>query len=353
MAIFPDHMIPGFLLEPKYRFIRYLLSVLVLGVITVNMVIDNIHNLGNTLHVLLEWIIYFLVTFGVIPVNVFILLPRYLLKNRPVAYFFWIVLLILLSLALLGYMQIYVFSDKNIVDNIGFAGMLLNFISSFISMGFLIVGSSSIVLIRHWIRAHKRINELESATLRSEIELLKSQINPHFLFNMLNNANVLIWKNKKEAQYVLYKLEDLLRYQLNEINKDKVLLSFDIRFIDDFLNLEKIRRDKFEYSILKEGNMEGVWLPPLLFIPFVENAIKHNHDATFLSYVHLGFIINPGCLEFYCENSKPINKPFKNRPGGLGLKNIQRRLALLYPERYKLDIYNEDTKYIVKLKLIL
>ena len=117
------------------------------------------------------------------------------------------------------------------------------------------------------------INELERSKTLTELEQLKNQINPHFLFNMLNNANVLTKKDPEKASQVLMKLSDLLRYQLYDSSRDKVLLTSDIHFLEDFLNLEKVRRDNFDYMISKEGNLSGVFIPPLLFISFVENAV--------------------------------------------------------------------------------
>jgi len=302
---------------------------------------------------IMGWLIYFLAIFFVIPVNVFVLVPRYLLKNRPVGYFVRVILLICLAISLLGIVQINKLPITQMEERFGELAFKLNFVSSFISMGLMITGSSSILMFRHWIKSNKRISELESATLQSEMDLLKNQINPHFLLNMLNNANVLIWKDKEEAQRVLYKLENLLRYQLNETYKERVLLLFDIRFLNDFLNLEKIRRDRFEFTITKEGEMDDLLVPSFLFIPFVENAVKHNPDSNHLSYIHLHFQVIGNRLNFYCENSKPLVKPVQKKTGGLGLKNIRRRLALLYPDKHTLTICDEEKKYIVKLKLIL
>lgn len=349
-----NNIISDFLLNSKYRSTRYTIFISVLVVITVSMVLNNIAYMGNTVYEALEWFVYILAIFGVIPLNIFVLVPRYLLKNRPVAYFIRIILLIFLTVCVLAYLQINIFSAKEVLERAEVTSIRVNFFSSIISMGLLVLGTSTILLFRHWIKTSKRINELESATLQSEMDMLKSQINPHFLLNMLNNANVLIWKNKEEAQQVLYKLEDLLRYQLNETNKDRVLLSFDIRFLNDFLNLEKIRRDKFEFTISKKGEIDEVWVPSLLFIPFVENAVKHNPDSNHLSYVHLYFDVHGNELEFHCENSKPLNKAISKETGGLGLKNIRRRLALLYPDKqHILEINDEETKYTVTLKLIL
>lgn len=131
-------------------------------------------------------------------------------------------------------------------------------------------------MFTHWLRYNLRIDELESTTLQSELTFLKNQINPHFLFNMLNNANVLIKRNPEEASKVLFKLEDLLRYQINDSSRERVSLASDIRFLNDYLNLEKIRRDNFQFTLRQEGEVDSIWIQPLLFIPFVENAVKHS-----------------------------------------------------------------------------
>lgn len=168
---------------------------------------------------------------------------------------------------------------------------------------------------------------------------------------MLNNANVLIRKNPAEASKVLFKLEDLLRYQMNDNFREHVPLRSDIHFLNDYLNLEKVRRDHFDYNITEEGNIDGIQLPALLFIPFVENAVKHNFDSEHPSYVHLFFKVDDNQLEFQCENSKPAIATGKSRVGGIGLTNIRRRLELLYIDRYLLEVSETANKYVVNLKL--
>jgi len=168
---------------------------------------------------------------------------------------------------------------------------------------------------------------------------------------MLNNSILLIKKKRTEAASVLFKLEDLLRYQLKDSTEETVSLSSDIRFLDDFLNLEKLRRDDFVYTISCEGAIDQVMLPPLLFIPFVENAVKHSQDSDLGSFVHLSFVKYGNKLSFSCENSVPQEVVPSGRPGGLGLKNIQRRLELLFPDNYRLDIIASETTYKVNLEL--
>jgi len=341
-------IIPALLLDDRYRMVRYLVVILVLGIITISIILGNISYLRTTGYEILEWVVYSFSVCGLIVGNVRFLVPRFLLKNRLTSYFISVFLLIITILCTLAYLQLHLLSAEHVIEQMA---PYLNFVSSFASMSFLVAGSSVVMLFRYWMRSNRRIRELKTATLESELELLKQQVNPHFLFNMLNNVNVLVWKKPAEAKDILAKLEALLRYQLNDKEKEKVLLSSDIRFLNDFLNLEKIRRDKFEFSITEKGEIDGVWIPSLLFIPFVENAVKHNPDSDHKSYVHLSFDIHDDQLMFCCKNSKPAKKIIKQGVGGLGLKNIQRRLALLYPKQYTLDVNEDEKTYTVILKL--
>lgn len=219
----------------------------------------------------------------------------------------------------------------------------------FLFMETMIIGAStSIKLFQRWIRDTARINELEKVTMQSELEQLKNQINPHFLFNMLNNANVLTQRDPEKASQVLMKLSDFLRYQLYDSSRPKVLLTADIHFLEDFLNLEKIRRDNFECIVEKMGDLSGVQVEPLLFITFVENAVKYSLDSEQHNYIHVSFSVQHNVLHFKCINSV---SPVLREKGGLGLSNVSRRLQLLYPDRHILDIQHDETRFSVNLKI--
>ena len=203
------------------------------------------------------------------------------------------------------------------------------------------------------MEAEKKLAIIEKEKIQYQYETLKAQINPHFLFNMLNNANVLIKRNPEEASKVLFKLEDLLRYQINDSSRERVSLASDIRFLNDYLNLEKIRRDNFQFTMEEHGETDSIWVQPLLFIPFVENAVKHSFDSEHPSYVHVSFKVDNDRLEFRCENSTPEVAVSKGKVGGIGLVNIQRRLGLLYPGRYELKQIENENKYTVILSITL
>ena len=343
----------NFLLAPRYRTARHLFLQFVVFMITVNILWNVPMRPLSFPQRLLGWAIYFISIDAVFYINLYWLFPRFLLKNRLLIYALGVSGVSLIVIIAVAIFQIFTIDISVPSSDNGLLPIVVNAISGVLAMGFTVAGMSAILLLRHWILYNQRVDEIQSATLHSELKFLKNQINPHFLFNMLNNANVLIKKNPEEASRVLFKLEDMLRYQINDSAKEQVLLSSEIHFLNDFLNLEKVRRDKFEYVISKEGDISEVWLPPLLFIPFVENAVKHNVDSENSSYVYLGFKVWDKQLEFQCINSKPKIALRKNEVGGLGLKNIKRRLELLFPERYTLEIEESEISYTVYLHLIL
>lgn len=275
--------------------------------------------------------------------NMYFFVPQFLFRKKYLSYSFTVIASMIVS-TVIHRTASYCLRPHllpNEEDTVNF------FTFSFIVL-VLVVASASVKLFQQWIQDAKLIHDLEQAKTGAELEQLKNQINPHFLFNMLNNANVLTKKDPDKASEVLIKLSDLLRYQLYDSSREKVLLTSDIHFLEDFLNLEKVRRDNFDFIISKEGNLSGVQIPPLLFITFVENAVKHNNDALGQSYVNLFFAIAHNELFFKCVNSKPSKKAVK-KIGGLGLSNIKRRLELLFPSSHMLKIEDEPESYTVTL----
>ena len=344
-----DKSVTAFLLSPRYRIYRHLLLQLVVVLITINVLwyeplqtVSFGRRLGGCLA-------YFASMNMVIYINLYVLVPYFLLKNRWGSY---VLMAIITNIAVITFLSVTQGLLFEVIlpgkDPNGFA-TFINAFSGILTIGFVMAGSAAISLFMHWLRYNLRIDELESTTLQSELKFLKNQINPHFLFNMLNNANILVKDAPDEASQILEKLDNLLRYQLNDSTRREVFLTADIQFLTSFLELEKVRRDHFEYTIFQEGNMENICIPPLLFIPFVENAVKHNLDSDNLSYVHLYFSVHNKQLTFRCENSKP-RVPVK-REGGIGLANVKRRLDLLYESRYTLQIEDKETTYNVNLHL--
>jgi LytS/YehU family sensor histidine kinase len=273
--------------------------------------------------------------------NVYLLIPRLLIGNKWKVY-----LLIVFLIACICSIFTTNFEASSI-----FILIISRIIPGISGIIFLFIGTATLVIFQHWARNERYIAQLEAATMRAELEQLQNQINPHFLFNMLNNILVLIRENPEEAVFILHKMSDMLKYQFNERTKKEVLLNDDIQFLTDFLNLEKIRRDHFQFTITVENDAENKFVPPLLFIPFVENAVKHSNDTMNLSYIRLHFSVKDAMLHFSCLNSQPLKPQKKDEHGGLGLVNVRRRLSLLYPEKHLLNIESAADKFQVILQI--
>jgi len=316
-----------FLISPSYRIYRHLLLIIFIGIVLYKStsVIDN--------PVIV--FVYFIILFYA---NMYVLVPKLLFRNRNIDYCLSVIG-ILIALAVCGY-----FFNPFDKEH-GLHIPLFSFLTVL-----LLAASASVKLFQKGMMDKQLIYELEQSKTYAELEQLKNQINPHFLFNMLNNANVLTKKDPDKASLVLMKLSDLLRYQLYDSARDKVLLTSDIHFLEDFLNLEKVRRYSFDFLISKEGDLSGLQIPPLLFISFVENAVKHNNDVAKPSYVNLYFDVRNDELFFKCINSKPMLKSVNNT-SGLGLTNVKRRLELLFPATHSLKIEDDPERYCITLTI--
>jgi hypothetical protein len=296
------------------------------------------------------WCAYFLLLDAIVYFNSYVLFSRLLLKDRILLYALSVATLILFSVFGIGLLQSIALPAGEDSGETDVSEILMGITSSSLTLGFFIAGISTLLFFKHRMEQSRRIEELKSATLQSELKYLKSQINPHFLFNMLNSANIMVHEDAGIASHILIKLNDLLRYQINGSVGDRVRLNEDIAFLNDFLELEKTRRDRFDYTLTKTGDVASVHVPPLLFIPFVENAVKHSSDSENSSFVHIEFRVCAGQLSFVCKNSKPAN-PVKKHEGGLGLNNIKRRLDLLFGDDHSLELQDEETCYTVNLQI--
>ena len=336
-----NNTIPDFLLKPNYRFYRHLLVQVMVLLITVNILWDEPDRINP--EKLADWFTYFLQINIVLYVNMYVLVPRLLVKGKIFYYILSLLLLMLFSTLGLSLLQsALTTTESDISENAFFIMEIISSVMAFIA---LIMGLTVVQLFKYRLENIQKISELESSTMAIELANLQSQINPHFLFNMLNNANILTEEDAEKSSYILKRLNSLLRYQTDGESKGSVNLSDDIAFLNDYLGMEKTRRDRFEFVIHTEGDC-NIDIPSLLFIPFVENAIKHNPESD--SYVNIVFMNIGNILYFKCENPKAAT-PRAKTTGGIGLINIKKRLDLLFGKEYGLNISDEEDRYIVTL----
>ena len=216
----------------------------------------------------------------------------------------------------------------------------------------------SIKLTRSWIRAKQRENLLEKEKLETELKFLRSQFNPHFLFNTINSIFVLINKNPTMASEALAKFSELLRYQLYECNEPEIPLRQEITYLENFIELEKLRRDTIDLELtvdIQEEFPADLMIAPFVLIPFIENAFKHvsqRKDET--NWIRMKASLNKNNLNFTIVNSISQQSSVAREVvqyGGVGLKNVQRRLDLMYAGKHQLNIEKNHDEFTVTLQV--
>jgi sensor histidine kinase YesM len=215
-------------------------------------------------------------------------------------------------------------------------------------------------LVKRWWLKQKETEQLSNEKTKAELQLLKAQIHPHFLFNTLNNIYFFTLSLSPQAPEMIKKLSGMLHYILNECNQQLVALDKEIKMIGDYMALEKIRYgEQMNMTIEIPENYHNKMIAPLLLIPFVENSFKHGASKMLSHpYVKLRITIENNMLYFFIMNNRPqITEPSSakacllNRQGNIGLKNVKKRLHLLYPAAHELNIVSESENYTVYLKI--
>ena len=224
---------------------------------------------------------------------------------------------------------------------------------SFIHTFYLII-SFVLVFVLQYAQYQKDMELLEKEKLNSELKFLKAQINPHFLFNGINSVYHLIDQKPTIAKDTLLKFSNLLRYQLYECNDDLIPLEKELAHIQDYVEMEKIRKgEDAVITLTLPDETNGIKIPPLLFTPFIENAFKYvsNHDDGTKNKIAIQFRlqIEAGKLRFEAENTIDDYLPESN--GGIGIANVKKRLALLFPKQHDLDILPEKDRFMVRMSL--
>jgi len=227
---------------------------------------------------------------------------------------------------------------------------IINHLSSLpIVLGFAFM----IKFVKRWWQKQKETELLAKEKTKAELQLLKAQVHPHFLFNTLNNIYFFTLTNSAQAPVMIKKLSGLLNYILNECDQPLVPLEKEIKMIQDYMALEKIRyAEQMQMTIDIEDNYTGKMIAPLLLIPFVENCFKHGASKMITEpWVKLTIYIENNKLHFTIRNSKPLSIEPVTAKGNIGLKNVRKRLELLYPGTHELNIVSEPGSYAVYLIL--
>ena len=292
---------------------------------------------------------------------IYFVVPRFLLKQKYLATVLWVSFLFFVTAAMSAFLSItLVYWVRTEIFGLSYGpnnqhygpglpthlGLMAGF------RGAITIGgiSAAIKLMKHWYVKEQRNLMLQKENMEAQLEVLKAQIHPHFLFNTLNNIYSHTRKSSPVASKMLMELSDMLRYILYEGNQQQVALSKELKMICDYIELEKLRYgNKLEVTVDLPANANRYSIAPLLLLPFVENCFKHG-ASTMLEHpwVSLHISVNNNLLHMKLLNGKIQTD--ETHSMGIGLKNVQERLRLLYPGKHELQIINEADVFIVNLK---
>lgn len=282
-------------------------------------------------------------------VNLLALIPMFAQQRKVIGYIFLLLvtlgLYVLLKNAHDVYLNGYVLGDEsrksffyNTYYNLSIAVFYLTF-------------SIALHLSKAWYFQRELIRKMEVEKLSSELDYLKAQINPHFVFNSINTIYFQIDKQNSHARESLSAFSEMLRYQLYECNGHEIPIEKEIIYLQNYVELQRMRKDEnYNISFIVGGDLKGFTISPLLLIPFVENAFKHVSHYPHKNHVRIAIGKHKNNFEFSVFNTKET-KAITNGHAGIGLKNAKRRLELLYKDRHKLVIDNGTDSYEVNLSL--
>lgn len=290
----------------------------------------------------------------------YFLIPKYFNRKK---YFFFAGGMLLVILLILSYYFIlnWINVNSTVRHAIGLSNGLLittfkpGFIRAFGNPPLIAALFLSLKTLKNWHLEQLKTETLARENANAEIQLLKAQVHPHFLFNTLNNIYSFTLTQSPLAGALVQKLSDMLNYMVHECEQPLVSLEKEIKLIQDYIGLEKVRYgNRLDMQIKISGEYGNKMIAPLLMIPFVENCFKHG--ASIMrgdQWISLNIDIKGDELEFNLGNSKPAQAIDKNNINGIGLANVKKRLQLLYPEKHSLEINSTEDIYKVRLMLTL
>jgi len=286
---------------------------------------------------------------GIIYLNLGVLIPRFVKQQKVIIY------ILLLTVSLLGYAF-----AKNVHDVylygyvMGDAARQYFFYNSFYNISiaiFYVAFSVALQLSREWFAQRELIRRIEVEKLNTELEYLKAQINPHFLFNSINTIYFQIDKQNRSARETLSAFSEMLRYQLYECNGKEIPVEKEVNYLKNYVDLQRMRKDE-NYSITFSSpvDLHGFTIAPLLLIPFVENAFKHVSHFPDKNEIRIELSRDNDFFHLKVFNTKDTRREV-NKNGGIGLRNVQRRLELIYNNRHSLQFYELPESFEVNLTL--
>jgi two-component system, LytTR family, sensor kinase len=273
-------------------------------------------------------------------INAYWLFPVFYLNRRRCVYAAWLLALVVVY-GVAHYLLMQVFEPEMPGPGFGFVFPLL----------LVLAASTAFALLKERIQSAEREKELTLRNLQGELAFLRSQMNPHFIFNVLNGMVSLARKRSDNLEPALLKLSGMIRYSLYDADVARVPVEKEISYLENYIELQQLRfGDEVIIKADIETPPEGIYISPMLLIPFVENAFKHGLSVSDAA-ISVSLRFNEGQLQLRVLNRFDPTAPVEQETGGIGLKNVKRRLELLYPGRYNLSITENIDFFVVHLKI--
>lgn len=323
------------IIEPKYRILRHILFILAFALISYRQTSyvfrDSIGTIGDS--ILILSLVTLTMYLGTLYTNIYYLVPRYLISKKYKAYLLCFFLIVVLQISYLLVMEYVVRNHFGLPHRITSYNLLV-FIqcipSSMINI-LCILGTSATALFKYQVLENKRVSRMEQENIKSELDRLKEQISPAFLSNILNKTATLVKSEPSKAFEMLMKLGQLLRYQLYDAERDKVLLNAELNFLKEYLLLSQLDYNRLDYKFVVDGDIKNIFIPPLLFIPFIQQSTSNPNDAERVS-LQVKFRTEGSDLIFICQSD------YKELLSENELFAIKKRLELICPNNYSLVI---------------
>jgi len=294
---------------------------------------------------------------------IYYLIPKFLLQGRKVLFSLLLAYLFVITFWLSGLISIFIFTIIADYQVKSAAPIAFDSLSLIVGLYFVILVAVAIKQVKRAFQMQQTNTSLEQMKLETELKLkeaelklLRAQIHPHFLFNTLNNLYGLALEKSELAPDLVLRLSDLLDYMLYRCNQPKVSLKNELKYIRNYIEIEQIRYGtKLKLKINISGDADSLEIAPMLLLPFVENAFKHGTSKQISNpFIHINVNIQGETLNFSIVNSKTqLAEKEESYTQGIGLKNVGKRLELLYPEKYKLNISPEASTFKVDFEIIL
>jgi len=339
----------NFLIAPKYRIWRHILFILAFALISYR---QTTYILGDSIEVVKDYVfIISLITLAMyllsLYANIYFFVPRYLLNKKYSSYlisFFFITFVQITYLLAMEYVVRETFGLPHRIPSYNLLTFIQCIPSSTINM-MCILGTSATVLFKHQALENERMNRMEQENIKSQLDRLKEQISPIFLSNILNKTSILVKSDPGKTFDMLMSLGQLLRYQLYDSSREKVLLSAEINFLKEYLQLGQLYCERIKYEFVLENEVKDLFISPLLFIPFIQQSVNKADDTDKVIFIQICFKMENSNLIFICQSN------YKELLSEDELFAIRKRLSLIYPNNYLLSV--SDGKAILQLNNIL